>query len=180
MKDLIQEFSELSKAKITKVKLPDVQQAITDGTDLLATLEPAEPTDDGIEEFDDAVSELESALDDAQMACDDFENAEEKDERDEALDSLDSALSEIHTALKTLDGVATVSAISYDDVREQIIEDFKKQVQSQQGKNDEPLKVWLAAADKPEWRYKRLRFIKELMAVIQNESKASQKQPGTP
>ena len=180
MKNLIQKFSELSKAKITKAKLPDIEQAVADGTDFLATLEPAEPTDEGVEKFDDAVSELEFALDDAQMACDDFEGAEDKDEREDALDRLDSALTEIHTALETLDGVATVSAVSYDDVKDQIRDDFISRVLSQKDKLNEAMKVWLAAADKPEWRYKRKKFYEDLAADIQkSESEAAQKSPGT-
>ncbi len=180
MKSLIDKFSELSKAKITKAKLPDIQQAITDATDLLANSEPTETTEDAVVEFDDAVSTLESALDEAQMACDDFENAEEKDERDDALDTLDSALTDIHAALKTLEGVATVSEVSYDEVEAQIGEDFAKQVQSQPGKFQEALKVWLAADDKPEWRYKRKHFLEGLLAAVQNNKPSSpQTPPGT-
>ena len=178
MKTLIQKFNELAKAKITKAKVAKIQQAVADGNDLLVTVEPAEATDDVVEEFENAVSDLESALSDVEMACDDFDGAEDKEERDEALETLDSGLTDTVSALEALNGVAAVSAVSYDEVKGQIQADFVSRVLGQKDKFDEAMKVWLAAEDKPAWRYKRKKFYEELAAAIQNrDSGAVQNSP---
>ena len=109
MNPAIEALKKLDAQKITKGKLPALQEAYDDVYAFLDHLYSKSDDENTNSEFDAAYGKVESALSNLDSAISDLNSAEEKDDRDDAISMIEDALPQVISGFDEIMPLASVS-----------------------------------------------------------------------